>query len=310
MKTKILITPRSFVQAGKKAFELLESHGADIILNDTGKTLTEVQMIKMCADVEGVIVGIDPVTEKVLKSVGKLKAISKYGAGLDNIDLETARTLGIKVMRADGANSESVAELTIALMFTLARGIFPAAAEVKKGGWGRSVGTEILGKTAGILGLGAVGREVARMCRGLGMDVIAYDPYFNDEEFLDKYSIVKSSIGEILQAGDCIFLNMPLTEDTRGLIDRSALSKMKKSAFLINTARGEVVNEEDLYDALKNGGIAGAAQDVFSKEPPGEHKLLALENFILTPHIGAFTKEASEKTAIISAQNLIKMLFE
>lgn len=307
---KILITPRSFVQSGQDALDLLRKYPLELMINETGKTLSEEQMLSMCADADGVIVGIDPMPDKVLQGAGKLKAISKYGAGLDNIVTATAETKGIKVMRAEGANAESVAELTIGLMFNIARSICPAAESVKKIGWGRKTGTEILGKTAGILGLGAVGREVARMCSGLGMNIIAYDPFFDNQEFQQKYSIRKDNMDAIFRSSDFVFLNLPLTGDTKGLINHDTLAVMKKSAFIINTARGEIVNEEDLYEALKNGVIAGAAQDVFSKEPPGEHPLLTLDNFVLTPHIGAFTKEASERTALVSAKNLIKMLIE
>ncbi|HEX2925689.1 MAG TPA: phosphoglycerate dehydrogenase [Ruminiclostridium sp.] len=306
---KILITPRSFQQSGVSACALLKEKGFEPIINTTGKSFTEEQMIEQCADVDGIIVGVDPVTEKVLKSSKKLKAVSKYGAGLDNIDLKAAEELGISVERAAGTNSTSVAELAIGLMFTLAREIPYSSASTRKGGWDRKKGVEVTGKTLGILGLGCIGKEVARMANGLGMNIIAYDPFLNPEdECIKRYGINMTGLEDIFRNSDFITMHMPLTDETKHMVNEKSLNKMKSTAYLINTSRGELVDEEALYDALINGKIAGAAEDVFSKEPPEEHKLLSLDNFILTSHIGAFTNEANEKMAVTSAVNLLKML--
>ncbi len=309
MVKKVLITPRSFQESGIPACRLLKERGFETIINDTGMAFTEEQMIEKCAGADGIIVGIDPVTEKVLKSSHKLRAVSKYGAGLDNIDLEAARKLGISVERAAGTNATSVAELAIGLMFTLARDIPYSAGSTRKGGWDRKKGVEITGKTLGILGLGCIGREVARMADGLGMKISAYDPFVNANDVnIIRYGIEMTGVEEILRNSDFITLHMPLTDETKHMINRKALEKMKSAAYLINTSRGELVEENDLYNSLVNGVIAGAAEDVFSKEPPGEHRLLSLDNFILTSHIGAFTKEANEKMAMASAVNLLRML--
>ncbi len=308
---KVLITPRSFPQSGAKAYKLLREQEFEIIENRTGKTLTENQLVELCRDVDGIIVGVDPITERVLRSAGKLKAISKYGAGLDNVDLETARELGIKVDRAAGTNAVSVAELTVGLIFAIARNIPYSASSVKSGGWDRLRGIEITGKTIGIIGLGAIGREVARMAFGIGMNILGYDPYIDtNASFLKDYSVNLTTLERIYREADFITLHLPLTDGTRHMINRDTLAMMKPTAYLINTARGELVDEDALYDALKSGALAGAAQDVFSKEPPEGHKLLELDNFILTSHIGAYTVEANEKMAVKSAENLIRMLKE
>jgi D-3-phosphoglycerate dehydrogenase len=308
---RVLITPKSFSQAGPKPLDMLRAAGHEIIENKTGKTLTEEQMKEMCADIDGIIVGIDPVTSDVLKSAKRLKAISKYGAGVDNIDMDTADKLGMNVKRAAGTNAESVAELAVGMFFVLARGIAPAAASTKKGGWDRTRGIEIKGKTAGIFGLGQIGREVARMAAGLGMNILGYDPYVaENEKFLADYGIKLADQDEIMAQADFITLHLPLTEETRYMINGITLESMKKSAFLVNTSRGELVNEEALFEALKSGRIAGAASDVFSKEPPAGSPLLELDSFVLTPHIGAYTAEANERMALVSAQNLIDMLAE
>lgn len=309
MGKKILITPKSFFQAGEEVAGLLKSRGFEIVANTTGKTLSEEQMIEMCGDAEGLIVGIDPVTGSVLRGAKNLKAISKYGAGLDNIDLKTAKELGIAVDKAAGANAESVAELAVGMFFLLARNISAAVKSVKSGGWERIRGVELRGKTAGIIGLGNIGREVARMAAGLGMKITAYDPYINaGDEFIKKYSIKFAGRDEVIREADFLTLHVPCVEETKNMINGSTLSMMKKGAYLVNVSRGELTDEAALYEALKSGRLAGAAQDVFSKEPPGKHPLLELDNFILTPHIGAYTREANVNMAVRSTENLIRML--
>lgn len=308
---KILITPRSFNKAKDKAEEILKDYEEiEIVENNTGRTLNEDEMLELCSDIDGIIVGIDPMNEKVLKNAKNLKAISKYGAGLDNIDLDIAKELGIEVDRAVATNAMSVAEVAVGLMFAIARGIVPAAHSVKNGGWDRgdSAGRELYGKTVGIVGLGAIGREVARMSKGIGMNILGYDPYLNDKDLIDQYEISMMELDDLFKKSDFITLHSPLTDETEHMVNKETLSIMKPSAYLINTSRGGLVDEEALYDALINGIIAGAAQDVFSKEPAGEHKLLTLSNFVLTPHIGAYTEEATERMVVQSTQNLVRML--
>lgn len=311
MKKKILITPKSFLQVKEKVNEIFRQYDLEIIENKNGRTLTKEEMLCLCSDVDGVIVGIDPMDEEVLRNAPKLKAISKYGVGLDNIDLKVAEELGIKIRKAEGTNSRSVAELTVGLFFALSRNLPKVVYNVKNYVWERYIGCELLGKTVGIIGFGAIGREVAKMCRGIGMQVMAYDPYINASELIERLNVKMTDIEEILEKADFVTLHLPLNNETKHLINRETLRKMKREAFLVNTARGELVDEEALYEALKEGIIAGAAEDVFSQEPPPkESKLLSLDNFMLTPHIGAYTKEATERMAIVSVKNLIEMLFE
>lgn len=308
---KVLITPRSFRESGEKPYRILNRNGCEVLENTTGKTLSEEQMTALCKDMEGLIVGIDPVTRKVLENAPKLKAISKYGAGLDNIDLAAAAELGIEVRSAAGTNAVSVAELAVGLFFTLARNIVPAAISTKNGKWDRRRGVEVRGKTVGILGLGNIGREVARMSHGLGMNILAYDPFANpSNEYIRNYEITLADQAEVIQEADFLTLHLPLMEETKKVINTKTLAMMKRSAYLINTSRGELVDEGALCEFLTSGLIAGAASDVFSKEPPGEHPLLKLDNFILTSHIGAYTAEANQRMAEVSARNLLEMLGE
>lgn len=307
---KVLITPRSFREGGDAPFRTLREAGLEIVENATGRTLDEDAMAERCADVEGLLVGIDPVTRRVLEAAPRLRAISKYGAGLDNVDLVAAKELGIEVRAAVGTNARSVAELAVGLMFALARHLVPAGATTKAGGWGRARGVELQGRTLGILGLGSIGREVATMAHGLGMRIVGFDPMVGpDAPFLAESGIELASREEVLRAADVLTLHLPLLEETRRLIGAGALAAMKPNALLINTARGELVDEDALLAALREKRIAGAASDVFSKEPPDAgHPLLALDTFVLTPHIGAYTVEANRRMAEVSARNLVAML--
>lgn len=311
MAEKILITPKSFKNYKEKAHKLLQEQGYEIIENNFGRTMTEEEIIEAAQDhVVGIIIGVDPLPARVLEQCKNLRAISKYGVGMDNIDLKSAEQLGIRVKNAVGTNNISVAEHAIALMFASARHIPAIAAGVKAYGWDRTIGFELTNKNLGIIGGGQIGKEVAKRAVGLGMKVTIYDPYFNDQEFLEKYGVNRQeSLEEVLKASDVISLHVPATETTKGLINAETLKLMKPTAVLINTSRGELVDEKALYDALRNNQIAAAAQDVFSSEPPQQgDPLVALPNFILTPHIGAFTHEAVERMAMVSTENLIQML--
>lgn len=308
---RVLITPKSFKNYKDETYPELISRGYEIIENTTGRTLSEDEIILLAGqDVQGIIVGVDILSARVLAGCQDLRAISKYGVGLDNIDLAAAARRNIKVMNAVGSNNISVAELTLALMFEAARHVSVMASNVKSGRWERALGVELTGKTLGLIGGGQIGKEVAKRARGLQMKVVIHDPYFKDASFLADHDIALcESLAEILKQSDILSLHLPLTPETRCLINANTLTMMKPTAVLLNTSRGELVDEGALYVALKDKVISFAAQDVFSAEPPlpGE-KLLTLDNFLLTPHAGAYTSEAIEKMALYSTQNLIAML--
>lgn len=308
---KVLITPKSFRDYTDRTYPLLEARGYEIVENGTGRTLREEEIMDLAGSgVVGIIVGVDPLPERVLKACADLRGISKYGVGLDNIDLAAAEALGIKVKNAAGSNTVSVAELALALMFEAARHVSTLARGVREGRWDRIRGFELAGKRLVLLGGGQIGKEVAKRGVALGMEVAIFDPYFSDTPFLETYGIHRiSAFEEALGAADLLSLHLPLTEGTRHLIRAETIGLMKPSAVLINTARGELVDEEALYDALMKKRLAFAAQDVFSSEPPSSGApLLSLENFILTPHTGAYTAEAVERMALYSTRNLIELL--
>lgn len=309
MKKKIVINTKTFVKSGQYAVKMLTDKGYEVVTNTATKSFTYEEMYELCSDTYGIIAGLDKIDEAFLKNAKNLKVISRFGVGVDGIDLEAAKRHGVKVERAIGSNSTSVAEMAVGLIFALARGIVKSTCEVKGGKWVKPIGTELKGKTLGILGLGNVGRETARIAHGIGMEIAAYDPFISPESISRDLNVQMMPIDEILKCADFITLHMPLTDENRNLMNIEKLRLMKKTAYLVNTARGGLVNEDDLYDALKNGVIAGAAEDVFSKEPPeAGSKLLSLDNFILTPHLGAVTADATKKMIDMSVANLLKVL--
>ncbi|BBI32846.1 phosphoglycerate dehydrogenase [Cohnella abietis] len=308
---KVLITPKSYHYYKDKAFEMLRAKGYEPIENQTGRTLTEDEIIELAKEgVVGVIVGVDPMPARVLEQLKDVRAVSKYGMGVDNIDTGRAGELGIQVRAAQGTNNVSVAELAIGLIFAASRHLPAMSAKVKQGSWDRILGRELTGKTVGIVGGGQIGFEVAKRARGLEMDVSVYDPFLKDDAFADQPGIrLVRDLDALFASSDYISLHVPAVPDTYHLINARTLALMKPSAILINTSRGELIDEEALYDALVDGKLSGAAVDVFSSEPPQPgNKLVALDQFILTSHTGAFTYEAIEKMVLRSTINLLDML--
>jgi D-3-phosphoglycerate dehydrogenase len=246
------------------------------------------------------------VTSELLESAPNLRVIGRAGVGVDNIDVGAATMRGVVVMNAPDGNTITTAEHTIALLVSLARQIPQANSSLKAGKWERKkfIGVELQGKTLGIIGLGRIGRVVAGRARALGMTIVAYDPFIAPDQAHDL-EIELAPLEEVYMRADFLTVHTPLTSETRGLIDREVLSKMKHGARIINCARGGLVDESALYEAIKSGAIAGAAIDVFSQEPPpADHPLLSLEEVIVTPHLGASTTEAQEGVAFTVAEQM------
>lgn len=246
------------------------------------------------------------VTAKLMDAATRLRAIGRAGVGVDNIDVPSATTRGIVVMNAPDGNTMTTAEHTIALLLSLARRVPQAAASLRAGRWDRKkyVGVELQGKTLGIIGLGRIGRVVASRARSFGMNVIAYDPFVAPEQARDL-ELEMGSVEDVCARADFLTVHTPLTAETRGIIGSKAFEKMKKGVRIINCARGGLIDEKALYDAIKEGRVAGAAIDVFEQEPPpADHPLLSLEEVIATPHLGASTKEAQEGVAVTVAEQM------
>ncbi len=272
--------------------------------------LGEAELIQRIPEFDALVVRSETkVTAHVLEAGRKLRVVGRAGVGVDNIDVSAATRKGILVVNAPRGNIVAAAEHTIALLVSLARWIPQADASVKRGEWTRSrfIGTEIRGKTLGVIGLGNVGSEVAKRAHGLEMEVIAYDPVVSVER-AELFNVELVSLGDLLARADFVTVHVPLVDANRNLVGARELALMKPGARLINTARGGIVDEEALLEALKTGRLAAAAFDVFVNEPPGEHPLLALPNFIATPHIGASTSEAQVSVAFDVAEEVAAVL--
>ena len=265
------------------------------------------ELTKALANCSGLIVRSETkVTAQLLESATSLRVIGRAGVGVDNIDVPAATVRGVVVMNAPDGNTITTAEHTIAMIVALARRIPQANSSLKAGRWERKkfIGVELQGKTLGIIGLGRIGRVVAGRARALGMSIIAYDPFIALEQANDL-EIELGTLEDVYSRADFLTVHTPLTNDTRGLIDRDVLAKMKRGARIINCARGGLIDEVALYEAITSGAIAGAAIDVFSQEPPpADHPLLGLEEVIVTPHLGASTTEAQEGVAFTVAEQM------
>ena len=297
------------MQPGKKsvALEKLMQYSDDLVFNSKGRPLTEDELIELLPDCEGYIAGLDQITGKVIESAPKLRAISRYGVGYERVDIEAAKRHGVVVTNTPGANSEAVGELTIAMLLAVARKVPYLDRTTRDGGWVRSNGVELMGKTMGIMGLGAIGRVVARCSAGFGMKVLAYDPYI-DAAYCADHGIENCTFETILRESDVISLHLPLLDSTRHIIDAEAISKMKDGAILLNASRGGLIDEEAVYEALKTGKLGGLGMDAFETEPPKDSPLFEFENVVATPHTGAHTQEATANMARMSVENLIAVL--
>jgi D-3-phosphoglycerate dehydrogenase len=271
---------------------------------DTNFEVTAEDLPKILPAYDGCVVrSRTKIRQPLIDVCPNLKIIVRGGVGLDTIDADYARSKGITVVNTPKASSASVAELTIGYMFALARNLYKAAATVKAEKWDKKAfeGDEIGGKTLGLVGIGNIGREVARRANALGMTVIAYDPFVKEAE-----GVKLVTLDELLSASDYISLHLPKTKESAGMIDKSQFEKMKTGVRIINCARGGIVNEQDLYEALTNGKVAGAALDVYAEEPPTDWKLAKLDNVICSPHIGAATREAQGRVGAEVAEKLIE----
>ncbi len=253
------------------------------------------------------------VTKEIIEaSAPNVKIIARVGVGLDNIDIHEAEANGIRVINSPEATANAVSELVMGLMLSLARSIPFADIETKKGKWVKSdlTGAELRGKYLGIIGVGNIGRNIGRIGRALRMNLIGYDIVPVNKDFIREVGLIVADLNTLLESADFVTCHVPLTAETKKMFNIDKFSKMKHTAFLINTSRGEIIDESALYDALKNGRIAGAALDVFETEPPTNKMLLQLPNVICTPHIGAQTKEAQQLAAMVIAEKIIQTLRE
>lgn len=291
-----------------KGVEILEQAGFEVVFKPG---LQPEELKKEIEDCDGLIIrSATKVTPEIIGAAKKLRAIGRAGIGLDNVDIPAASKKGIIVMNTPGGNVVTTAEHTMAMLLALSRNIPQATASMKAGKWEKKkfTGREIFHKTLGIVGIGRIGSIVADRARGLKMHVIAYDPYVRPES-AQKMGVELVSLDDLYSRSDYISIHVPLTKDTRNLLNREAFAKMKDGVMLINCSRGGIVDEEALYEAMQSGKVAGASLDVFAQEPPPkDFRLFALDKFICTPHLGAATAEAQENVAIAVANQLVDFL--
>jgi D-3-phosphoglycerate dehydrogenase len=277
--------------------ELLARTGAIVpIVHDK---ISREKLLELVPTADGIIVrSATTIDKELIQKAPRLRVVGRAGVGVDNVDIDAATERGVLVMNSPGGSTTTTAEHAIAMLFALARSIPQAYLALRGGKWDKSrfKGTEITGKTLGVVGLGRIGSEVARKCQAMGMNVLAYDPFINPDTPLSS-GLVLVSLDEIWEKADFITFHVPLTDETRNLVNSATIARMKDGVRLVNCARGGIVNEEDLLAGLKSGKVAGAALDVFETEPNTATPLLAQENFIATPHLGASTVEAQRKVS-------------
>lgn len=306
----ILVSASHFDELCKEAWALLEQNGHKVIYNPNKAfpAYTFDELKDIIGDIDGAIIGLDEYTKEVFEIAPRLKVVAKFGVGVDNIDLEAATRHRVKVLNAPGQNSNAVAELTVGFMIDLLRKIIPLHKSMEQNQWPRLMGWEIKGKTVGLIGFGAIAQLVAEKLSGFGVRILATDPLANEER-AKALGVTLTSLDQILAESDIVSLHIPATPETYHMFDKKRFSQMKKGAYLINTARGALVDLEALYDALQSGELAGAALDAFEVEPlPEDSPLLKCENVVLTPHTGAETYEAYRNVSLCTAQGVMDVL--
>jgi D-3-phosphoglycerate dehydrogenase len=301
-KYTVLVTARSFAQTNPEPQKLLEDAGCDVLRVSDMKELP----VRL-RDADGVIAGLEPYTADMLKNAPKLRIISRYGVGYDAIDLAAVKEAGVKLAVTPGANSDSVADLAVTLMLAAARHVPWMDASIKAGNQQRPAGVELWRKTLGVVGTGRIGKGVIKRLSGFEMRFLCCDTY-KDEAFVAAYQGRYVDLDTLLRKSDFITLHSPLTDETRNMISETQFKMMKKSAIIVNTARGGIIDEDALYRALKDGEIGAAALDATVDEPPYKSPLCTLPNCILTPHAGAATVEAAYNMGMLASKNLLDVL--
>jgi D-3-phosphoglycerate dehydrogenase len=298
----VLATPRSFAKENPLPLRLLEEGGCTVI-----RPRDDEERRSLLVEADGVIAGLEEYGAATLETCKKLKVISRYGVGYDAIDLDVARKKGIRVAYTPGANGDSVADLAIGLMLAAARHIPRMDTAIKKRAEERPSGIELWRKTLGVLGTGRIGKGVMQRASGFETRFLCYDTY-RDEEYVSRLGGAYTDLETLYAQSDFITVHLPLTDETRGMIAEAEFRKMKNTAIIVNTARGGIVDENALYEALKNGEIFAAGLDATVEEPPYESPLRTLSNCILTPHVGAATIEATHNMGMMAVENLLEVL--
>ena len=298
----VVVTPRSFGMHDESLRTELESRVGEVRYRPG--PLSALELVELVGDADGLLAGVDEIDATVFARAPRLRVVARYGVGVDRVDLEAAARHGVAVTITPGANANAVAELTIALLFALARPLVQGCEAARAGRWSAVHGTELAGRTLGLVGLGRIGSLVAAKARALGLRVLAYDPYVTA-----RAEVQLVELDALCDGSDFLSLHAPLTDETRGLVDDAFLAALRPGAALINTARGELVDEDALLRALDAGRLRAAALDVLAKEPPpAAHPLLARDDVLVTPHIGPHTAEATTAMGRLALDDLLAVL--
>ncbi len=305
---KILITSHKL---NPKAIEVLEQRGYEAVFTPPYTAPEDLVKLVEETDPVGILVRLGQINSKVINAGKSLKVLSKFGAGVDNIDIPAATAKGLPVLNAFGANAKSVAEHAITIMMATIKKLRYLDTTLRQGEWVKPqhLSTEVSGKKLCIIGLGQIGRNVSKMAKGLEMEVHAYDPYLDDAVF-EEYGVIReTSFADAIKIADIVTMHCPLTEETAKMINAESIAKMKDGVFIINTARGGVVDEPALEAALKSGKVTAAGLDVFAVEPPGaEHPFWNLENVVVSPHVGTSTEEADVRVSVMAVMGIIQVV--
>lgn len=304
MSYKVLVTARSFGSGDDKAQKLLEANGFEVKKLVAADGPIAEQLKTEIVDADAIIAGLEDYPKELLETARKLKVISRYGVGYDKVDLEAAKAKGIAVTITPGANGDSVADMAMALMLAAARNVSHMDCCIKDRNQQRPTGVEMFEKTLGVVGAGRIGKGVARRCKGFSMNILCYDTY-QDEAFQQETGAKYVDFETIIKEADFITIHSPLNDETRNMFNVNTFKRMKNKAVIVNTARGGIIDENALYEALKNGEIGAAGLDATLEEPPYSSPLLELPNCTVTPHAGAATYEASSKMGLMAAQNIL-----
>jgi phosphoglycerate dehydrogenase-like enzyme len=304
---RVLITPRAFLDLDGEHKNILKQAGCEIIVNPRPRILTEDEMAAYIVGMEALIVGEDPVTHRVLDRATGLKVISKFGPQIDNIDIDVAVAKGIPVTFTPGVTHPAVAELTLALMFALLRNIPAMDRDIRSGKWSSLAGAELMGKMLGIVGMGGIGKEVAKRALALGMNVMGFDMH-PDESFAEYHGIEYVPADELLKNSDVVTLHLDFNQDTKGWLSKMRVGRMRAGAYLINTGRPELIDEGAVLDALRSQRIRGAAFDLPSDEAPFTVPLLSQENVLVSGNAGSNTEECLMRQAVMAAENVLAVL--
>ncbi len=276
-----------------------------VLVNEPQRRFTQDELIEFLSKCDIAIVGLDKITDEVLSCVPNLKAISKYGVGLDNIDFEACKKHNVEVLHTQGVNKRSVAELALGCMLSLSRNIYVTSNDLKNGNWNKSGGTQISEKTVGIIGLGNIGKDIVELLKPFGCKILVND-IIDQNEYYKANGLIETTKDNIYKNADIITIHTPLTSELNYVLNKDTFSMMKPNAIVINTARGGLINQDDLKWALQNNIIAGAAIDAYEVEPPEDKELISLPNLITTPHIGGNAKEAVKAMGLAAIHNAVQ----